>query len=127
MDVFAQLVAYGFKFRTSTYRNNGDDLIKELKKNENENTNKVIEIIKGARNWVKALVEMRDEVTHFSDLEGLSCFLVVRSKETDETAKVFYPSVPSGERVSKYMDRTWTNIHNLISDCAQLLVDSAKK
>ena len=127
MDVLAQIIAYSFKFETSTYRNKGDDLIKELKKIQNENASKVIGVIQGARNWVNELVEMRDEVTHFSDLEGLSCFLTAQSKDTDEIVKVFYPSVPSGERVSKYMDKTWTNVSHLISKCAQLLVDTAKK
>lgn len=70
-------------------------------------------VVKADRNWIKELVEMRDEVTHFSDLEGLSCFLIMQSKETDEWVRVYYPSLPSGERVSKYMDRTWNNIcHN---------------
>jgi len=45
---------------------------------------------------------MRDLVTHFSDLEDLSCFQIKQSKGTDLIVRVYYPSMPSGERVSKY-------------------------
>jgi hypothetical protein len=70
---------------------------------------------------------MRDDVTHYSDLEGLSCFLIKRSNGNDRFATIYYPAMPDGERVSKYMDKTWTNMHNLIQESAYPLVNAARR
>jgi hypothetical protein len=131
LDVFAQMIAYIFKFKISTYGRDGDDLIKILKqepsKNHPEHAKQVIEIIQKNRIWVKELIDMRDEVTHYSDLEGLSCFLIKMSGENDKVATIYYPAMTSGERVSKYMDKTWSNICHLIRECTYPLVNAAKK
>jgi len=131
LDVFSQLLAYSFKLESTTYTNFGDDLVKmfqkKLQKEGRTEVKTVIGIIKGSRIWIKELVEMRNEVTHFSDLEGLSCFLITQSKETDRYVRVFYPSIPSGERVSKYMEGTWNNMCRLISESAQSSVNYLRK
>ena len=127
LDVLSQLLAYCFKEKITTFGNHGNDLInllqKKSKKDNSKEKRSMIDVIQGSRNWVKDLVEMRDEVTHFSDLEGFSCFLIMQSSEIDQYARVYYPSIPSGERVSKYMDRTWNNICCLISQTAQTPID----
>jgi hypothetical protein len=127
LDVFSQLIAVSFRSESTTYANFGDDLIKifqkKLNNEKSEEIRRVMNVIKAARVWVKELVGMRDEVTHFSDLEGLSCFFIMQSKESDEQVRVYYPSLPSGERVTTYMDTIWNNICRLISDTAQPAVD----
>lgn len=125
LDVLAQIIAYNFKFEISSYHDNGNGLIKILEKNlknDQEKKEKIIEIIKRNIPWIKELVEMRDEVTHYSDLEGLSCFLIQRSNDTDRLVKVYYPSMPNGERVLKYMYKVWNNIRKLIEECLLILV-----
>jgi hypothetical protein len=130
LDVFAQLVAYSFKFQIRSYGNHGNDLIRILEKEPSrynpEYAKKVIESIKKNKPWIKELVEMRVEVTHYSDLEELACFLIKKSKENDKIATIYYPSMPDGERVSKYMDKTWNNIRNLMHECAYHLINAAK-
>lgn len=126
LDVLAQVIAYSFKVEITSYANYGDDLIKILLKEPSkiypQYASAVIDLIKKNRPWVKELVEMRDEVTHYSDLIGLSCFLIKKNNERDRIATVFYPSMPNGQRVSKYMDKIWINIHDLIRACANPLV-----
>jgi hypothetical protein len=39
----------------------------------------------------------------------------------------YYPAMPDGERVSKYMDKTWTNMHDLIQESAYTLVNAARR
>jgi hypothetical protein len=70
---------------------------------------------------------MRDEVTHYSDLEGLSCFMIKQSKENDVLVRVYYPAMPDGQRVSKYMDKIWNGINKVVSECLPILVEVAKK
>jgi hypothetical protein len=130
LDVFAQIIAYSFKFDISSYEHYGDGLIKILQKQflkqNSTNVSNMIDQINKNRSWIKELVEMRDEVTHYSDLEGLSCFLITMSKDTDKSIRVYYPAMPSGERVSKYMERTWFNIKNLIENCSQIIIKNIK-
>jgi hypothetical protein len=72
-------------------------------------------------------VKMRDEVTHYSDLEGLTGFFIKKSNGNDRFATIYYPAMPDGERVSKYMDKTWTNICNLIQESAYPLLNAARR
>jgi hypothetical protein len=131
LDVFAQIVAYSFKFQIRSYGNHGDDLIRILKKESSKQVpkyaKKVIESIEKNKPWVKELVEMRDEVTHYSDLEGLSCFIIKKSDKKDIVATVYYPAMTNGQRVSKYMDKTWNKICSLIQECVHPLVSAATK
>jgi len=129
LDIFAQLIAYSFKFQISSYQDNGNGLLRILDRisvQNDEDKNNISQLIKQSVPWVKELVEMRDEVAHFSDLEGLSCFLIKQCNGSDLVVKVFYPAMPSGERVSGYMDKTWNNICALIDKCRPLLVRVAK-
>ena len=131
LDVFAQIIAYSFKFEIRTYENYGEKLIKILEKEPSKNypeyTKNIIETIQKNKPWIKELVEMRNEVTHFSDLDGLSCFLIKKSEENDKIATIYYPAMPDGERVSKYMDKIWTNIQNLIHDSTSSLVGATRR
>jgi hypothetical protein len=131
LDVFAQIVAYSFKFQIRSYGNHGDDLIRILKKESSKQVpkyaKKVIESIEKNKPWVKELVEMRDEVTHYSDLEGQSCFIIKKSDKKDIVATVYYPAMTNGQRVSKYMDKTWNKICSLIQECVHPLVSAATK
>jgi len=129
LDVFAQIIAYSFKFEISKYQDNGKALLKILNKTSTQHEqdkNRIFELIETSIPWVKELVEMRDDVTHFSDLEGLSCFLIKKCSETDLTVKVYFPAMPSGVRVSVYMDKIWYNIYSLINECRPILIRVAK-
>ena len=103
LDVFAQVIAYTFKFEISSYQDFGNGLIKILEKNTcTEKSKLIIEKIEENLPLIKELVTMRDEVTHYSDLEGLSCFLIKQSKENDIFVRVYYPAM--------LMDKEFLNI-----------------
>ena len=120
LDVFAQLIGFCFKFNITTYGNEGRDIINQLQKHPSkfypEQATKMIEIIQKNEAWIKDIVKMRDEVIHHSDLEGLACFLIKQSNENDIVAKVYYPKMPSGDKVSTYLDGSWNRIRTLIEE-----------
>ena len=83
LDVFTQMIGLLFTLDLNTWGNEGDEIIKQIRirvesghvkgnKITMMNLNKIIEKNKY---WIKDLVDMRDDVTHFSDLEGMSCFI----------------------------------------------------
>lgn len=126
LDVFAQLIGRNFKFKTTTYENYGQGLIDKVKRNPlkgyPEQCNSLIDLLTRNMSWIRHLTDMRVEVTHYSDLEGLACFLQKRcDNKTDKYVKVFYPSLTDGERVSSYMNGTLTRIKSLISDYSKLV------
>ena len=80
LDVIAQLIANIFKLTgVSTYEDKGKGLIDKIGKNPLKNypiqCKDMKSLIQENTYWIKYLVDMRDEVTHYSDLEGVSCFL----------------------------------------------------
>jgi hypothetical protein len=130
LDVFSQLVGHVFKFSITSYGNGGQKLINKLESTDYDkyrhNADTLIATFKKAKSWVDRLVDMRDDVTHFSDLPGLSCFMFKQIKPGDNTAIVYYPSLSDGERVSKYMDFIWYNITDLLNTSLPVLVDVVK-
>ncbi len=130
LDIFAQLIGHCFKFSITTYKNRGQKLIDTLESSHydkyRKDANNLIAIIKTNKSWVGKLVDMRNEVTHHSDLTGLSCFMFKKIEPDDTEAIVYYPSLSNGDRVSKYMDSTWSNIVNLICSCLPILVKVVK-
>ena len=131
LDVFAQIIAYSFEEEISTFESYGIGLIKKLEKNSLNKyldyVKKVIDILKSHHNWIKNLIEVRDEVVHYSDIEGLSCFIIKMVSENDLNVTVYYPSMPDGKRVSVFMDESWTNLKSLLSEIISILVDKLRK
>lgn len=131
LDVFAQLIGHTFKFSITTYKDGGQKLIDILSTEHynkyRKDAEKLISFLKSAKTWVEKLVEMRDEVTHYSDLNGLSCFMFRYIKPGDSKVTVYYPSLSDGERVSTYMDSTWLDITNLISNSLTIFVGIVKE
>ena len=91
-----------------------------------EDANNIIKSVKKAKAWVDKFVFMRDEVTHSSDLEGLSCFMFRKIEIGNSQGIVYYPSLSDGGRVSKYMDEVWLDITNLISSNLSIIVKVVK-
>jgi hypothetical protein len=83
-------------------------------------------LIRNAKPRVIKIKAMRDEVTHYSDLTGLSCFMFKQIYSDDTQVVIYYPSLSDGERVSKYMELIWNNIPNLITSCLTILVRIVK-
>jgi hypothetical protein len=76
--------------------------------------------------WVSDTVDMRDEVTHFSDLQGFLCF-IQHAWNGGKTAYISYPSMSDGQRARIYMDNTWTELMSLVSEVVPHLMLQIKK
>jgi hypothetical protein len=119
------MIGLAFKLSVRTYKKNGEDLVKKIRSNPlNEYPQqcaKMIELIENNKQWITLAVKMRDQVTHYSDLIGLSCF---RHGAWDEgnQARIYYPSLPNRDRVSKYMDEIWVKAIKLIEEVFQIIV-----
>jgi hypothetical protein len=126
LDVFAQLIGNNFKFCIHTYGNNGQDLINKIIKNPlkeyPDQCIKLQQLLNKNKPWIEQLVEMRDLVTHYSDLEGLACFFQRKCQnKNDLKIKIYYPALPDGTRVSAYMKNNLHNIQKLIKDYSEII------
>ncbi len=130
LDIFAQSTGNCFKLSVTSYGNDGQKLVNTLVSPDydkhRKDLNDLVAIIKTNKPWINKLVDMRDEVTHSSDLTGLSSFMFKKIEPNDTKAIVYYPSLFNGEIVSKYMDSAWSNIVNLIRSCLSILVKVVK-
>ena len=119
LDVLSQIIAIAFNLSVRTYKNNGNDLVNKIRnsplKGYPDQCADMIELIKRNKPWITLAVKMRDQVTHYSDLIGLSCFRY-RAWKGEDKARIYYPSLPNRERVSKFMDETWNNLMKLIRE-----------
>jgi hypothetical protein len=128
LDVLAQMIGLLFTLDLNTWGNEGDEIIKQIRirvesgnvKGNKNNYDELNKIIEKNKYWIKDLVDMRDDVTHFSDLEGMSCFIYESVDERAAKAKIFYPSLPDGQRVSKYMEGIKKNLQDLIKEISIL-------
>ena len=127
LDVFAQLIGRNFKLNVRTYEDYGQGLVDKIKKNPLNGYPKqccsLIDLINHNLSWIRNLIEMRVEVTHYSDLEGLACFLQRRCHQrTDRHVKIYYPSLTDGTRISVYMNDIWNKLKTLIADYSQIIL-----
>lgn len=128
LDVFAQIISMIFNVKSkNTYSisDKGDNKI--VKKLLEVDTHHVIQhemadlLIKNDESWIRDAVDMRDEVTHLSDLKGFMCF-VQHAWEGDEFARISYPSMPDGLRASTYMRVTYNKLFQLFFDASPILI-----
>lgn len=120
LDVLAQIIGYSFRLRDiHTYSNDGQILISTLKQNApkelKDKAADLAKIIEKYRKWASDVIDMRDEVTHYSDLTGFSCFIRYPWMGGDES-EIAYPSMPDGNRARTYIEETWKILTNLIKD-----------
>lgn len=97
LDLLTQIIRIVFKIKLVivTYGAIGEDLIHILKNNTSKDLQiyaaKIIELINENKKWLADLIDMRDEVTHWSDLEGLSSFIHTRWDEKETIPTLLYP------------------------------------
>ncbi len=131
LDILAQTISlvYGLPSIT-TYSRDGDNLIKSLKQNARQNLKddalQIVTIINNNKKWISDSIDMRDEVTHYSDLEGFSCF-INHTWFGQTSTRVSYPSLPDGNRASKYMQQTWNKLLEFIKNMLDVLLQSILK
>ena len=118
LDILAQIIGITYSLPgVTTYSDSGNKIVKSLNQNSPKEfkgqATKLASIISSHRQWADDLIDMRDQVTHYSDLEGFSCF-IEHAWEGTPIAAISYPSMPDGERARKYLDRTWLSLLDLI-------------
>jgi hypothetical protein len=120
MDIIGNLIGIIFGWKDiKRYEKGGETFIIKSKNNCPKHlqiySKCLIEFITKHKLWANNLISMRDQVTHFSNLEGLCCFITHFTKR-DTKAKVFYPIMPNGERALEYLNQTWINLLAFFND-----------
>ena len=62
--------------------------------------------------WIEQMTIMRDTITHYSWLRGFRCF-VEEPYRGDGQVQIHYPTMPSGERVDAYCEKTYDQLCGL--------------
>lgn len=75
--------------------------------------------------WIQKLVEMRDTVTHYSQLKGFHCFIEEPFLGKGQIT-IHFPSMPTGERVDTYCEETYKNLLDLYNTALNMMPDSKK-
>ena len=125
LDVLNQIISMLFRVTTNaSYEKGGQTLISVLKQNTpkelKQNAEEIIKILSKNQAWIIDLVEMRDEVTHLSDLEGLSCFIHL-PWHGGGTGEIEYPSMPDGKRVKTYMEEIFSFLLQIITEISKTI------
>jgi hypothetical protein len=125
LDVLAQLVAILFDLKSvNTYSEGGANLTNSLKKNPPKNLKSIAEdlipIVAKYRQWVLNIVDMRDEVTHYSELEGFSCF-IIHTYKGGGSVDISYPAMPDGKRARNYLEKAWKTLLDMITEIMPIL------
>ena len=50
---------------------------------------RLIDIIEREKKWISDIIDMRNDVTHYSDLEGFSCFINRSTGQVDHSPRYF--------------------------------------
>jgi hypothetical protein len=122
LDILAQIIGIAYRLSGAvTYSDDGNDLIDKLRKssafrNNAENKEEMIKVIERNKDWIKDLVNMRDLITHFSDLVGFKSAIHSPSSQDNEYVNIYYPSMPNLTRVTTYMNDILLKIFTLISE-----------
>lgn len=102
---------FGHKGRrgTSDYRAGGK-VIDKLKNSGELELAKLFESHRSA--WIQEMTKWRDTITHHSGLRDFHCFIEEPYRGGDQV-KIHYPTMPSGERVDLYCQKTYNRLCEL--------------
>jgi len=99
----------------------GGKVILALKKNGYEELGNLFE--QQRTEWIQEVVEMRDKITHYSELKGFSCFIEEPYKGK-ETVEIHYPTMPSGEKVDIYCQKIYDRLVELFESTLSMVLMS---
>jgi hypothetical protein len=133
LDIIAGIISMTYNFpkneRATTYSKGGDKLVKSLQNNSRiklkDSATELSKIVLKYKKWTSDVIDMRDDVTHFSDLEGFSCFTQYDWRGS-ENAEIAYPSMPDGERARTYMEKTWYQVLQIVKEIMSNIVSVLK-
>lgn len=130
LDVLSWVLKPVFGFTYCSFGDKGDDTIKQLKNNCPAKlatyAEKIIRLIEDTQDeWLVELIKMRNEVTHYSKLEGFKCFM----KDPyigGGTANIHYPTMPNKQRVLDYCQNVWKLLLSFCEDFLKLTLEAAR-
>lgn len=130
LDVLSWVLKPVFGFTYCSFGDKGDDVIKQLKNNCPAtlvpHANNITESIEDAQDaWIVELVNMRDQITHHSNLEGFNCFIQDPYVGGD-IANIHYPTMPNKRRALEYCQDIWRRLLNFCEDFLRFTGDAVK-
>jgi hypothetical protein len=130
LDVLSWALKPVFGFEYCSFGEEGDVVVKRLRNNCPSRltvfAEKITGLIQDAQlSWLVDLVNMRDQVTHYSRLEGFSCF-VKDPHLGGDCAQIHYPTMPNKQRASQYCEEVWQKLVCLCRDFLTISVEAAK-
>jgi hypothetical protein len=130
LDVLSCVLKPVFGFTYCSFGDKGDDTIKQLKNNCPAKLatygEKIIRLIEDAQDaWLVELIKMRDEVTHYSRLEGFDCFME-DPYMGGNIANIHYPTMPNKRRALEYCQDVWKRLLSFCEDFLKFTLEAAK-
>ncbi len=130
LDVLSWVLKPAFGFTYCSFGDKGDDVIKQLKNNcpasLGTHAEKIIKLIEDAQDvWLVELIKMRDEVTHYSRLEGFNCFME-DPYMGGGIDTIHYPTMPNKQRVLEYCQNVWGLLLSFCEDFLKFTVEATK-
>lgn len=122
LDILTWTLKPVFGFKHCSFGDKGDDIVRQLRHNSPkalaDHAAKIVNLIEDAQeSWVVDLIEMRDEITHISRLEGFNCF-VEDPYVGGDSVGIHYPTMPNQRRALEYCCDVW---QRLITFCQSFL------
>ena len=111
LDVLSRVLMPVFGFAYCSFGDKGDDVIKLLKNNcpakLTPYAQPIIQLTEESQDaWIVELIDMRDQITHYSHLKGFNCFVEDPYLRGD-TATIHYPTMPNQRRALEYCQDIW--------------------
>ncbi len=105
-----------------TFRHSGDNInseykaggkiIKGLQKTGEQDLAEIFD--NHRKEWIQQMTIWRDTISHYSGLENFNCFIEEPYLENEAT--MHYPTMPSGERLDNYCQKTFDNLLSLYQE-----------
>ncbi len=130
LDVLSWVLKPVFGFTYCSFGDKGDDVIKQFKNNCPATlvpyANNIIKLIEDAQDaWIVELVNMRDQITHHSNLKGFNCFIQDPYVGGD-IANIHYPTMPNKRRALEYCQDIWGKLLSFCEDFLKFAVEAEK-
>jgi len=130
LDILSWVLKPAFGFTYCSFGDKGDDVIKQLRNNcpasLRTHAEKIIKLVEGAQDvWLVEIIKMRDEVTHYSRLEGFNCFME-DPYVGGGIATIHYPTMPNKQTVREYCQNVWGLLLSFCEDFLNSAVEAAK-
>jgi len=130
LDVLSRVLEPVFSFSHCLFEDEGDKVINRLKNNCPAELapygERIIRLIEDSQQaWIVELVEMRVQITHYSNLKGFDCF--IRDPYVGGgIANIHYPTMPNKRRALEYCQDIWGRLLSFCEDFLKFAVEAEK-